>query len=147
MSNKQEFQLNGTNKEKAEQLINRMKQGSLSKEILTAILPYEKEFYKSLVEMFRAQLDAESNNNKIYIETINNLLQNLSGILPDERLDSESRDQIINLILKATDDLKDIVNKNAERSNKVKKALIYTIATTFVLSVTSWLIFGNKKSK
>ena len=66
MDNSFDIQLNGTNKEKAEQLVNQMKHRSLSKEVLDAILPFEKDFYKFLVEDFRAQLNADSKYHKEY---------------------------------------------------------------------------------
>ena len=144
MDTSNNFQLNGTNEEKAKQLANIIKQGSLSKEMLDAILPHEKEFFKCLVDVFRAQVDAESKDYKVYVDTINNSISNLCKILPDENVDVETRRQIIDLIVKLTNDLKDIqVTKNND-SNTTKRIIIGFAAAA--LGIALWLGFGGSRN-
>jgi hypothetical protein len=142
MDNYKNFQLKGTNKQKAEQLINQIKERHLSKEVLDAILPFEKDFYKSLVEMFRVQLDKESQDNKVYVETIDNIICNLSSIIPNDKLDSETRMQIINLIYKMTDDLKDNQNNKTKEAEKTKRTMIVSTIVAAALGIAIWLGFG-----
>ncbi|MCR5658174.1 MAG: hypothetical protein K6G25_02475 [Bacteroidales bacterium] len=141
MDTSNNFQLNGTNEEKAKQLANRIKLGGLSKERLDAILPHEKEFFKCLVEVFRAQLDAESKDYKVYVDTINNSISNLCKILPDENLDVETRRQIIDLIVKLTDDLKDVQESRNDDSRATKIGL--GILAVAMLGIAAWLGFGG----
>lgn len=145
MDNSNTFQLNGTNEEKAKQLANRIKQGNLSKEMLDAILPHEKEFFKCLVDVFRAQVDAESQDYKVYVDTINDSISNLCKILPNENLDAETRRQIIDLIVKLTDDLKDIqVAKNND--SKTTKRIVIGIIAVATLGIAAWLRFGGNRN-
>lgn len=143
MDNSFDIQLNGTNKEKAEQLVNQMKHRSLSKEVLDAILPFEKDFYKCLVEAFRAQLNADSKDHKEYIDTINSSISNLSIILPNENLDSETRRQIIDLIAKITDDLKDLQESKNKESSRTKRVMIGAAIAFTAIGIAVWLFGGN----
>ena len=141
-----DFQLNGTNEEKAKQLADRLKQGRISKETLDAILPREKEFFKCLVDSFRAQLDTDSNDYNTYSETISSFLSTLSSVISNEDLDSETRNRIIDLVFQINKDYQDKKKKKIKESKNTKWGIL-AIGVAGLLLIGYGIVKGRNNNK
>lgn len=145
MENK-DFQLNGTNEEKAKQLVDRLKQDRISKETLDAILPHEKEFFKCLVDAFRAQLDTDSNDYNTYAVTSNSFLSTLSSVISNEDLDSQTRNRIIDLMFQINKDFQDVQKEKLKESKNTKWAFL-AIGVAGLLLLGYGIVKGRNNNK
>lgn len=139
------FELHGSNKEKAQQLIDKMKEKTLSIELLDAILPHEQEFFKSFVEIFRIEADKEAKGHEIYMKSMDNAMANLAGIIPNENIDSETRHDIIELISQIGQNISDVQKKQISESGKTQR-WGWGIAIGGVLLITAILVFVSRKN-
>lgn len=114
--------LTGNDSNKANQLIELLKERNLSPEQLEKLLPLHKEFYVQLNENIKAQIEADKICNINAVNALKSTLDKLVDQLSNTASPQE-RQQIVEVVKKLADNIKEIEINRDNNSSSFKRFL------------------------
>jgi hypothetical protein len=141
---REKVKLEGSDKEKAYQLWELLKERSLDKEQLEKLIPMTNSFITEFANCIRTQIESEEKNHKIYMESMGRLADQLSSIVADGQISPEERLAVINLISKISDDIKEVQKDRNEKDFKFKTFLLSILALFAMIIV---ILAGGQNKK
>lgn len=124
-------QLQGTTKEKVSQFMQLLKDKSISKEQLTALIPLEVEFVKGLSSALKSEIEASKEKYSYCMKEFDRILDVLDRMCADDKITTEERHEIIDLIDRISDKMVEIEKNAIKEDTTIKKMLI--VAMTILL--------------
>ena len=136
--------LEGTNHQKAIQLLDLLKNRQLSPEQLDKLIPHTKDFFKELTNEIKRQTEIDKSNYDKFIESSMKIIENLYASMKEAPSESE-RLQILNVINNIHGRMTDIQEKEKVGNTKTKSLL--AILGSILLGILFILSAGYLKSK
>ena len=107
--------LTGTDQEKARQLVDLMKKEKFTGEELKEILPHSIVFYKELTNCLKTFIDQVETTDRKFIDTMNNLLNNIAQLLSDNKITEAERLKLIDIIATINEQLYNFMDNKSRR--------------------------------
>ncbi len=135
--------LTGTDKEKAYQLFNLIKEQEIPVNVLETIVPISVDFVKEFASCIKLQIEYERERDKKYLDIMDRLSRCLSDRLSDNTISESERIEIIKSISLCSHDMSEYNKEKIRSENGFKKFLAACAAG--VASVVIIVLGGKGK--
>lgn len=140
MENK-EIKLHGSDKEKAQQLLDLMKDRKLSVEELKEICPMTNSFLSALNDSLKEEIHSNKEFNESCLDTLDRMYDSLAKLLETSSLTEDNKTEILKQMQFLSEKIFEMQGKEGERSFSIKKLLIsiagILVAIVIILSGTN----------
>lgn len=136
--------LEGTPKEQAKQLMELLKDRTLSIEALKELMPMNMKVIEEFISCMKTELEANRTTYGKVIDSINASLDVLRGILKDGKIDEKERDKVLKEIDHLHEVMVEIHDKHEERVFDLAKWFAGMVA--FIVLIITYLGGGKGKN-
>lgn len=137
----QQIVLTGTDKEKSNQIIKLVEEGKLTKEILGSNIPSSVEFFKTLGDTIKAQIDADRFSDQYFTNRMKEITELCHSAINNNNVDHEEKLAIIELLGKIAEYQAALKRRVGDDSATIKKISIFGGLT--LAGFIAWLFMGR----